>query len=260
MENDSRRKFLKKAGLFTLVTGAASVASVTQIARGKSEKADQSKALTFFSPLDAAFIASAVSRLIPADELGPGALEADVPVYIDRQLSGAHGGGDRFYRSGPWQDGSPSQGYQLRFTPAELFRTALPALHAHVRAQHRTDFSKLSAEKQDDYLKALQKGGIDLAGVPSQLFFARLWALTVEGFFADPAYGGNKDMVSWRMIGFPGAYGAYYELVDQHGLALKREPQSLADGHRHGHHMEDPNNAVDAKHAHAREPAGSKEG
>ena len=249
--DESRRKFLKNAGLFTIVTGATTIGACT-----KSEKADQPKALTFFSPLDFAFVEAAVSRLIPADELGPGALEADVSVYIDRQLSGAHGGGDRFYRSGPWHEGSPQQGYQLRFTPAELFRTALPALHAHVRAQHHAEFSKLSAEKQDEYLKALQKGGIDLGGVPSELFFARLWSLTVEGFFGDPAYGGNKDMVSWRMIGFPGAYGAYYELVDRPNLALRREPKSLADAHRHGLPTDmDPNHA----HGHAHVAAGTKE-
>jgi len=258
MENESRRKFLKKAGLLTLLTGTA---AVSRVACQKSEKADpkadRTKALTFFSPLDYAFIEAAVSRLIPADELGPGALEADVPVYIDRQLSGAYGGGDRFYRAGPWREGSPTQGYQLRFTPAELFRTALPALHAHVRAQHHTEFSKLSAQKQVEYLAALEKGGIDLGGVPSEVFFARLWALTVEGFFSDPAYGGNKDMVSWRMIGFPGAYGAYYELIDQHGLALKREPKSLADAHRHGFPRASD---MDPNHAHGSLAAGTKGG
>jgi hypothetical protein len=41
-------------------------------------------------------------RLIPPDELGPSALEAAVPTYIDRQLHGAWGAGERFHRSGPW--------------------------------------------------------------------------------------------------------------------------------------------------------------
>ena len=238
--DESRRKFLRNAGLFTILTGAASVVACGK----KSEKAEAPKALTFFTPLDFAFIEAAVARLIPADELGPGALEADVAVYIDRQLSGAYGGGDRFYRSGPWRDGSREQGYQLRFTPAELFRTAMPALHERFR-----DFSKLAPQKQDEALAALEKGGIDLAGVPSEIFFARLLALTVEGFFGDPAYGGNKDMVSWRMIGFPGAYGAYYELVDKHNFKLDRAPKSLADAHRHGLAMEasmDPNHAAHA--------------
>ena len=70
----------------------------------------------------------AAARLIPADAKWPGALEAGVPNYIDKQLAGAWGAGERLYRSGPWRPGTPTQGYQLPFTPAELFRTALAAI------------------------------------------------------------------------------------------------------------------------------------
>ena len=62
--------------------------------------------------------------------------------------------------------------------------------------------------------------------------------MTVEGFFSDPVYGGNRDMVAWRMIGFPGAYASYYEVVDQHGIKIDRAPTSLAEdvhGHVHVH-------------------------
>ena len=81
----------------------------------------------FFNTDEAAFIEAAVARLIPADDRWPGALEAGVPNYIDKQLNGAWGAGERLYRNGPWQAGTPSQGYQLPFTPAELFRTAIAA-------------------------------------------------------------------------------------------------------------------------------------
>jgi len=60
----------------------------------------------------------------PAEENGPGALGAGVANYLDKQLGGAWGAGERLYRSGPWQAGTPSQGYQLPFTPAELFAIA----------------------------------------------------------------------------------------------------------------------------------------
>src|SRR5260370_38802073 len=80
----------------------------------------------FFNREEAAFVVAAVSRLIPGDEKSPGALEAGVPNYIDKQLGGAWGAGERLYRSGPWQPGTPSQGYQLPFTPAELFRRPPP--------------------------------------------------------------------------------------------------------------------------------------
>ena len=192
----------------------------------------------FFSAEEAAFIEAAVSRLIPADEPWPGALEAAVPNYMDKQLAGAWGRGERLYRSGPWQQGTPSQGYQLRFTPAELFRTALAAINKEL-AKAGTPFATMSPDQQDAYLRSLEAGGKDLDGVPSDEFFAQLWAFTVEGFFSDPVYGGNRDMVAWRMIGFPGAYASYYDLVDQHGIKIDRPPMSLAED-VHGHIHSDP--------------------
>src|SRR3712207_7688305 len=58
---------------------------------------------------------------------------------------------------------------------------------------------------QDALLSELEAGRLDLGGFSSAIFFETLLANTIEGYFADPAYGGNRDMVSWRMIGFPGA-------------------------------------------------------
>jgi len=86
-------------------------------------------AYLFFNDDEAAFIESAIARLIPKDDQWAGALEAGVPNYIDKQLAGAWGAGERLYRNGPWQPGTPSQGHQLPFTPAELFRTALGAIN-----------------------------------------------------------------------------------------------------------------------------------
>ena len=189
----------------------------------------------FFNTEESAFIEAAVSRLIPSDEDWGGALEAGVPNYMDKQLAGAWGAGERLYRSGPWQKGTPGQGYQLPFTPAELFHTALAAINKEL-ASAGTPFVKMGADQQDAYLKQLGAGGKDLGGVPSEIFFADLWELTLEGFFSDPVYGGNHDMVGWRMIGFPGAYASYYDLIDQHGIKLDRQPMSLAeDGYRHIH-------------------------
>jgi gluconate 2-dehydrogenase gamma chain len=187
----------------------------------------------FFNTEEAAFIEAAVARLIPKDDAWGGAIEAGVPNYIDKQLAGAWGAGERLYRAGPWNPGTPSQGYQLPFTPAELFRTALGAIN---KALSHTPFAQMSPPQQDSYLASLEAGGQDLGGVPSEEFFAHLWQSTLEGFFADPVYGGNRDMLSWRMIGFPGAYASYYDLVDQHGMTIDRPPMSLAeDAHGHIH-------------------------
>jgi gluconate 2-dehydrogenase gamma chain len=191
----------------------------------------------FLNAEEAAFIEAVVARLIPKDDQWDGALEAGVPNYIDKQLAGAWGAGERLYRSGPWQPGTPSQGYQLPFTPAELFRTALRAINQELA---QTPFAQMSADHQDNYLKGLEAGGRDLGGVASDVFFAQLWESTLEGFFSDPVYGGNRNMVSWRMIGFPGAYASYYDLVDQHGIKIDRPPMSLAED-AHGHVHLDPN-------------------
>ena len=68
------------------------------------------------------------------------------------------------------------------------------------------------------------------------MFFETLLANTVEGFFADPAYGGNRGMIGWRMVGFPGAYAQYLDVVDAYDLCFTREPISMANqSARHDH-------------------------
>jgi gluconate 2-dehydrogenase gamma chain len=198
----------------------------------------------FFNTEEAKFIEAAVARLIPTDE-NPGGIEAGVPNYLDKQLGGAWGAGERLYLSGPWQPTRPGLGYQLPLTPGELFHTAIKAINAElIKSDH--PFSEMSPEQQDDYLHKLEAGGIDLNGVPSDIFFSQLWGMTIEGFFSDPVYGGNKDMVAWKLIGFPGAYASYYDLIDQHGIKFDREPTSL--GQASGHFMPDPNIPASSPH------------
>jgi len=227
--DDSRRSFLRNAGLTAFATAQAAVPG----ARAAQEaKQDLPATYIFFNEQEAAFIDAATARLIPADDAGPGAREAGVPQYIDRQLAGAWGAGERLYRSGPWHAGEPTQGYQLPHTPAELFRKALRGIAQDVRKQRGADFEALSEADQDAYLTSLQDEKRDLDGVPSDVFFATLLEATLEGFFSDPVYGGNRDMVSWKMIGFPGAYANYYHLVDRHGMAFDQPPVGLADDGR----------------------------
>jgi gluconate 2-dehydrogenase gamma chain len=232
--NPARRRLFQAAGAASLAAalpvGSADAGPKASSAGGASAAPAAATPVTylFFNPAEAKFIEAAVARLIPQDEAGPGALEAGVPEYIDRQLSGAWGAGDRLYRSGPWHPGTPSQGYQLPFAPAELFRNAIRALNEQVVKAKGAVFESLAAGEQDAYLDSLENGKDDLGGVPSNVFFASLLQATIEGFFSDPAYGGNRDMVAWKMIGFPGAYADYYELVDRHGVAYTAPPTSLA--------------------------------
>jgi gluconate 2-dehydrogenase gamma chain len=237
-----RRIFLKVSGASALVPGTAALAQKSAATQkpAKPAAADAASGYLFFNAPEAAFIEAAVVRLIPPDDLGPSALQAGVPTYIDRQMHGAWGAGERLYRSGPWQPGTPSQGYQLPFTPAELFRTALRAIRDDLGRNGGTPFEQLQGPQQDAYLTALQTTAKDLGGVPSKVFFESLLAMTIEGYFCDPVYGGNKDMAAWAMIGFPGAYGSYYDLVDQYGVRFDHPPRSLGEN-AGGHVAMNPN-------------------
>jgi gluconate 2-dehydrogenase gamma chain len=232
----TRRTFLQSSGsAAALIPGADAVVAKTRApARPAATPARRESAgsYQFFRADESPFIEAAVARLIPPDEVGPSAIEAGVPGYIDKQLAGAWGAGERLYRSGPWQPGAPTQGYQLPFTPAELFRTALRGVRADLERAGRGSFEKLSGPEQDAYLTLLQTTPRDLGGVPGNVFFESLLGMTIEGYFSDPVYGGNLGMAAWKMIGFPGAYGAYYDLVDKHGQRFEGEPRSLGESGR----------------------------
>ena len=183
----------------------------------------------FFKEAEVAFITAAVGRLIPNDAVGPGAVEAGVPYFLDRQLAGPFGRGDHFYLGGPWKKGTPEQGYQLRFAPAQLYRAAIAAIDKYVAAQlGAQSFALLAAADQDQVLRRLEAGSIELEnGVEAKPFFAMLLQNTKEGYFSDPIYGGNRDMAAWKMIGFPGAHYDYSEWVSRHGERVPYPPVSF---------------------------------
>ena len=175
------------------------------------------------------FLDAAVERLIPTDELGPGGKDADVTYYIDRQLTSVWGTHGRNYRSGPWLDGTPEQGFQSRLTPQEIYRAGIREINQYCRAKYDKYFENLTAADQEAVLRALEQGDIDLPSLSSKLFFDLLWRNTEEGYFADPMYGGNRDKVGWKLLGFPGvASGAYREHVANPEL-YHAEPVSILD-------------------------------
>jgi gluconate 2-dehydrogenase gamma chain len=182
----------------------------------------------FFGPQESAFIEAAVARLIPKDDLGPGALELGVPFFLDRQLGGEYGRAERWYMLGPWRTGADTQGYQSRLTPAQLYRFGIQAIDRHVAtANQGRSFAQLSEADQDKLLHDLENDTIALAGVSGKSFFGVLLQNTIEGFFADPIYGGNRDMAAWKMIGFPGARYDYREFVGKHGERFPLPPVGL---------------------------------
>jgi gluconate 2-dehydrogenase gamma chain len=229
--SNSRRAFLK-TGLLAIPT----VTLASHELEAEPPRPAPVSSQVFFTEAEKTFLRAAVDRLIPEDEW-PSASQLNVVEYIDRQMAGKWGKGDLSYRTGPFHQGTPSQGYQLEYTPAEVFRRSILAISHHWETEG-TSFHRLSPTRQDEYLSALQTKHIDLNGVPSPTFFGLLWKHTVEGFFADPTYGGNKDKVGWQMLGFPGAYTDFYDLVDQHNVKFERMPIGMADGmhmHMSGH-------------------------
>jgi gluconate 2-dehydrogenase gamma chain len=181
----------------------------------------------FFTPEEAAFVEAAVARLIPKDELGPGALEAGAARFIDRQLAGPYGRGDHFNLQRPMPKGTPSQGWQMS-SPADTYRMTIPQVDRWSAEAKGKAFAALSADDQDAVLKALEGGQAQLKGaVEAKAFFKLLLQNTIEGFFADPIYGGNRDMAGWRLIGFPGARYDYRDFVGRHGEPYPLPPVSL---------------------------------
>ncbi|HVY58772.1 MAG TPA: gluconate 2-dehydrogenase subunit 3 family protein [Xanthobacteraceae bacterium] len=184
--------------------------------------------LQFFTADEAKFIDAAVARLIPADDLGPGAKEAGVTTFLDRQLAGAYGRAERWYMQGPWAHGTEQQGFQSRMTPAQFYRAAIRAVDDYCSKNFGGKrFSDLSASDQDQVLEKLEKGEAQLESVMGQTFFGQLLQNTIEGFWSDPIYGGNRDMIGWKLIGFPGAHYDYRPYVNKHGQPVDLSPVSI---------------------------------
>jgi gluconate 2-dehydrogenase gamma chain len=170
----------------------------------------------FLNADEAAFIEAAVDTLIPSDEVGPGALELGVAVFIDRQLASGYGRGDRLYLQGPFIEGTPEQGYQMRMTPSELMQAGIADVNAHVQEKFRTTFDLLSPLDRAAVLTGLETLTIALPTVPTGTFFGLLYELTMFGYFSDPIHGGNKGKGSWKMIGFPGIGAMYADKIEEY--------------------------------------------
>lgn len=175
------------------------------------------------------FLEAACERLIPTDELGPGAKAAGVSVYIDRHLQSEWGTHGRNYRSGPWLEGTPQQGYQSRLTPQEMYRAAIRETDLHCNAKYGKNFDALTGEQQDEVLSAMEHNKLDLPSVASRVFFDLLWRNTEEGFFADPIYGGNQGNVGWKLLGFPGVSSSIYRELLGNKDVYRAEPVSILD-------------------------------
>jgi gluconate 2-dehydrogenase gamma chain len=183
----------------------------------------------FFTADEARAMEAIVDRIIPPDPDTPGGKDAGCAVFIDRQLKGPYGSAAGLYRLGPYAKGTKEQGPQSPLTPAELYRKGLAALDQHCKAHEGgKSFDQLSTERQDDTLKRIESGEIKFDGVDALGFFSALLKDVPEGFFSDPVHGGNRDMVGWRMIGFPGIRYDYRDWVGRHNERYPYPPVSIA--------------------------------
>ena len=187
--DESRRAFLVGA-----VAGAAAGAGAVATAALVSEPQAEAAPLTGVDPLghgahqgaflnttDSETVAAFAERLMPGAPGMPGATDVGVLNYIDLALAGAYTDLQDFYRHG------------------------LAALEAHCRKTYGESFAKLTPAQRDETIAALEGGKAENFTWPApRAFFDTLRAHTMEGMFADPVYGGNKDFAGWNLVGFPG--------------------------------------------------------
>ena len=183
---------------------------------------------SYFTADEAATVEAIADQLIPTDDSGPGGKEAGCAVFIDRQLAGSFGDSRRLYMRPPFVTGTPSQGPQSPIVPKELYRASLAALDEYCKGTFAgKGFAALNAGEQNQVLTGLEEGDIELKDGSGKQFFDTILQNMMEGFFADPVYGGNRDMVGWKLIGFPGARYDYRDWIERHNEAYLVPPVGI---------------------------------
>jgi gluconate 2-dehydrogenase gamma chain len=233
MTNDTipRRGFLAGAG----AAGAGVAALITPATAAETAPAAQNNTAApdtwlVLTAEEVAFFSATSDTMIPADALSPSGTDCGVPVFIDRQLAGAWGAGAKMYRAGPFHQGAPEQGYQLPLVPRDYFAAGVKATNEWSAKTYGKSFDRLTAGQRAEALTAMESGKAQFADFDSRAFFQRLLTITMEGFFSDPIYGGNRNKASWRMLSFPGLPATYADKLEQYrNKRYVAEPQSIAD-------------------------------
>ena len=193
-----RRNFLLQAGL----AGVASLVPAEHSGAAAIPAADTYHSL---GPDEAAFIEALVNVMCPADELSPSGVDCGLAVYIDRQLAGPYGKGDGRYQRGPYRHGKPELGLQLPLTPEQFCKAGIAAVNAACTRDHGAPFAALKPAEADAVLVDIADGRVaDERLSLTSWFNDVVYPLFIEACFADPMYGGNRNAVFWKMIGYPG--------------------------------------------------------
>lgn len=225
-----RRQFFTKAGAIPISIVALNHAPAAQAETIPTAQPKDSAPYkpTFFSETELAFLEAACDRLIPSDEHGPGAVEAGVLEFLDRHMQTPYAAGAIWYMQGPFVESKPEFGYQGKLALKDIIRVGIAAFDKHCRKAFDKPFKDLSHEQQEDLLKQAEAGKLELEDISSKLFFKYLLGETKNGFFSDPIHGGNKNMVGWKMIGYPGMRGDYLDWVSVRDKPYPLPPVSLS--------------------------------
>lgn len=240
VDGSSRRRFLVNSGyaLGGLVVGGAlgtlikpKTTEETAPAKPNGEQAatpkNYNRALMFFTQEQFQIAESAMERIFPEDDTGPGATSLGVAFFLDHQLAGEWGFNGRDYMSPPFFAGEKEQGYQGRLKRREIFEIGLRELENYSQQQYQLRFVKLTPEQQDEVLKAFEADTVKLTTISASSFFKMLRSSTLEGAYSDPLYGGNANMNGWKMRNYPGNQMSYVDVIDKD--FTKIEPSSLQD-------------------------------
>ena len=237
-----RRRFLLGAGLagtaiaaglapeFPSPVHAEAITTSTTVSPPANSTSAAPEALLILTATEAAFVAAAVDTFIPSDELSPAGSDCGIVTFIDRQLASDWGGGAKMYRNGPFRKGKPEQGYQLALTPREFLQIGIAEANAWSHRAYGKAFDGLSQPDRVAALKAMEEGKAVFATLGARMFFNALLNITMEGFFADPAYGGNRNYASWKMLGFPGLPATYADKFEEYrNKRYIAPPRSMTD-------------------------------
>ncbi len=188
-----------------------------------------------FVPQQIKVLAAACARIIPTDDNGPGATEAGVVYFIDREIGSRKAYRGPRYTQGPFLQGEATQGDQSFMNLKDRFRLGLESMDAYATTTYGKGFADLTTDQQDAILTDMSTGKVTSfgsnsinkdsqtpmptggqPGITAQAFFTLLLNYTQAGFFSDPVHGGNRDMVGWKLIGFPGAHLSWADQIENY--------------------------------------------
>jgi gluconate 2-dehydrogenase gamma chain len=233
-----RRTFLlQAAGLAGAGTLSSVGVSAAQAATAKTAASPQPDTASIpyqsLSPNEATFIEALVDVLCPADEYSPRGVDCGLATYIDRQLAGPYGKGDGRYQHGPFREGKPEFGLQGPLTPEQFCKAGIAAANAACIRDRGKPFDQLAPADADEFLKAVQADRVRNDGISLAVWFNEVvYRLFVEACFADPMYGGNRNALFWKMVGYPGLPANHaLDMVRYRGKPFPggKDPKSISD-------------------------------